>query len=91
MGSGSPSLVRIVPPLASQDLASKSVAQQNIHNVVLGNTLFKTWYPSYYPDELVGKEVDRLYVCQWCFKYSRETVPYIGHLVCINDHLKYKY
>ena len=81
MGSGSPSIARIIPPLSTQGLASKVVARQNIHHVVLGNILFKTWYPSYYPEEIVGKGVERLHVCQWCFKYSKEIMSYICHLV----------
>lgn len=54
-------------------------ALRNIKNVVLGDTLFQTWYPSFYPEELVGKTADRLYVCRWCFKYSKEAEPYVAH------------
>ena len=53
----------------------------DIHHIVLGDILFDTWYPSFYPDELVGKELDRLYVCQSCFKYSKEQQQYLAHLV----------
>ncbi|KAG8529335.1 uncharacterized protein KY384_005971 [Bacidia gigantensis] len=51
----------------------------DIHHVVLGDILFDTWFPSFYPDELVGKELDRLYICQWCFKYSKEQQQYLTH------------
>lgn len=74
-------IARVVPPSSQQHSPVKAVANQTVHHVVLGDALFKTWYPSYYPDELVGKEVERLYVCQWCFKYSREIMPYLGHVV----------
>ncbi|KZF21786.1 hypothetical protein L228DRAFT_261915 [Xylona heveae TC161] len=52
----------------------------NIRNVVLGDLLFRTWYPSFYPDDLVGRDLERLYVCRWCFKYSRELIPFLRHL-----------
>jgi len=53
----------------------------NVQTVVLGDILFKTWYPSFYPEELVGRTTDRLYVCRWCFRYSRELLPFLGHAV----------
>lgn len=28
----------------------------------------------------MGRKVERLYVCQWCFKYSKELVGFLGHL-----------
>ena len=64
--------------------AKKSGADRNVLKVVRGDLLFDTWYGSFYPDELVGgakSEVDRLYVCRWCFKYSRELMPYMAHVV----------
>ncbi|KAL9615406.1 MAG: hypothetical protein Q9204_008776, partial [Flavoplaca sp. TL-2023a] len=33
----------------------------SIQHVALGDILFKTWYPSYYPEGLVGRGLDRLY------------------------------
>ena len=79
MGTLPPSLVhpsnRIAPPAKT--------AKLNVQHVVLGDLLFKTWYPSYYPEDLVGREVDRLHVCQWCFKYCRELAPFLAHRVCI--------
>ena len=55
--------------------------EPNVLNVVLGNLLIKPWYPSFYAEDLVGKVVDRLYVCQACFRYSRELMPYLAHMV----------
>ena len=66
---------------ASYPPAKRTHADLNILNVVLGNLLIKPWYPSFYPKELVGQRTERLYVCQWCFKYSKELVPYVSHLV----------
>jgi MYST family zinc finger domain len=52
----------------------------NIREVVLGDMWIAPWYPSFYPEELVGTNLDRLYVCPHCFKYTKELVPYRGHL-----------
>ena len=54
----------------------------NVLEVVFGSLLIKPWYPSFYPEGLVGRKVERLYVCQWCFKYSKELMGFLGHLVC---------
>ncbi|MCJ1402053.1 hypothetical protein MMC11_005272 [Xylographa trunciseda] len=59
-------------------------AARNVLNVVLGDILFPTWYPSFYPEELVGKDTDRLYVCQSCFKYTKEAVPFLAHVEACN-------
>ncbi|KAF2753610.1 hypothetical protein EJ05DRAFT_444564 [Pseudovirgaria hyperparasitica] len=53
--------------------------QPNIFNVVLGNVQIKPWFPSFYPEELVTPPTERLLVCQWCFKYSKEIFPYLTH------------
>jgi hypothetical protein len=61
----------------------KNPLDPNVLEVVFGNLLIKPWYPSFYPEELVGRTVERLYVCQWCFKYSRELLAFWGHVrVC---------
>jgi hypothetical protein len=60
---------------------SKPAMEPNVKEVVLGNLWINTWYPSFYSEELVGKVLDRLYVCQWCFKYTKNLVPYIDHTV----------
>lgn len=95
MAPRSPTLTSAGPPLAPPTMmatsspktikrkASLPGPERNIDNVVLGDILFKTWYPSFYPDELVGRErAERLYVCRWCFRYSKELMPYLGHVVC---------
>lgn len=61
--------------------------EPNVLNVVLGNLLIKPWYPSFYPEDLVGKVVDRLYVCQACFRYSKELMPFLAHMVRIRRAL----
>jgi hypothetical protein len=50
--------------------------------------LFRAWYPSRHVKEIVGREVvdgkemlERLYVCKWCFKYSKELMAWRGHTV----------
>lgn len=59
---------------------SKPMATPNVANVVLGNLHIKPWYPSFYPEDLVGgRKADWLYVCQWCFKYTPEIMKYCAH------------
>lgn len=61
----------------------KQSNERNVKHVVLGDLLFKTWYQSIYPEELVGKNTDRLYVCRWCFRYSCDVHAYADHMrVC---------
>lgn len=61
----------------------KPPADRSVKSVVLGDLLFKTWFHSIYPEELVGKDTDRLYVCPWCFRYSCNVDAYTGHMrVC---------
>lgn len=84
MGSLSTSSVSIAPPSPSvRQAVPKAIADRNVHHVVLGDILFKTWYPSFYPEELVGRDLERLYVCQWCFKYSKELMPFLAHTVVL--------
>jgi len=61
--------------------SQKPPSGPNVLEVVFGSLLIQPWYPSFYPEELVGRRVERLYVCQWCFKYSKELAGFIGHLV----------
>ncbi|PGH36074.1 hypothetical protein GX50_01086 [[Emmonsia] crescens] len=65
---------------ASSRASSKPGPDRNVKNVVLGNIIFKTWFHSLYPEELVGKDTDRLYVCRWCFRYSCDKDAYLGHI-----------
>lgn len=56
--------------------------QRNVANVVLGNLHIKPWYPSFYPEDLVGgRKADWLYVCQGCFRYTSEIMKYSAHCV----------
>lgn len=68
----------------------KALTDHKVLSVVLGNVAFKTWYPSFYPEELIGKDVDRLYICQWCFKYSKEMVPFVAHMVILPCRTKWE-
>ena len=54
-------------------------AARNVKHVVLGDLLFQTWYQSIYPEDLVSKDTDRLYVCRWCFRYSCDADAYTKH------------
>ena len=65
----------------SGSLRAAAAAGPNVDEVVFGSLPIKPWYPSFYPEELVGRRVDRLYVCQWCFKYTKELTGFIKHLV----------
>src|ERR1700761_4539820 len=52
----------------------------NVANVVIGNLHVKPWYPSFYPEEMIGgRKTEWLYVCQWCFKYTHEIMKYSAH------------
>ncbi|KAL8760544.1 MAG: hypothetical protein Q9184_003271 [Pyrenodesmia sp. 2 TL-2023] len=64
---------------SSKSSPSPKSAGHKVQQVVLGDIVFGTWYLSFYPEEIVGRDVDRLYVCQWCFKYCREVVPFLAH------------
>lgn len=66
----------------------KPSATPNVLEVVFGSLLIKPWYPSFYPEELVGRKVERLYVCQWCFKYTKELTGFIKHLVSSNHPMR---
>lgn len=51
----------------------------NVKQVVLGDLLFRTWFQSIYPEDLVSKDQERLYICRWCFRYSCDANPYVRH------------
>ncbi|MCJ1311880.1 hypothetical protein MMC25_005553 [Agyrium rufum] len=71
----------LTPASKSRKVGAKIVVPRTISSVVFGDKLFKTWYPSLYPEELVGKDVERLHVCLLCFRYS--TLP--SHMY---DHMQ---
>jgi hypothetical protein len=54
-------------------------AQRNVKEVILTDLRIEAWYPSFYPEDLVGRAVDRLYVCTWCFRYSTQLVQFLEH------------
>ncbi|RMZ30160.1 hypothetical protein D0859_05736 [Hortaea werneckii] len=58
--------------------------QGSVANLFLGNLHIKPWYPSFYPEDLVGgRKAERLYVCQWCFRYTPDIVKYSAH--CLRE------
>ncbi|KAG8628675.1 hypothetical protein KVT40_002540 [Elsinoe batatas] len=70
-------------PISHTSERTRKHAEHNVQSVVLGNLLIKPWYPAFYPQELIGNKVERLYVCQWCFRYSKELMPFVAHMkVC---------
>ena len=76
----------VLPTAPALDGSPKASVDPNVLEVVFGSLLIKPWYPSFYPEELVGRRVERLYVCQWCFKYSKELMAFLGHLVGFSLH-----
>lgn len=82
--------VSLTPSLSSStskpSAAAAPTLERNVDNVVLGDILFRAWYPSRHVKEIVGREVveekemlERLYVCKHCFKYSKELMGWVGH------------
>ena len=57
--------------------------------VVFGDVMFKAWYPSWYPKEIIGEKaldgkglgivVQTLYVCKKCFGYGKEVHDWVRH------------
>jgi hypothetical protein len=75
-----PSQPVLTSPRQTNSVPSSSPMPPNIANVVLGNLHIKPWYPSFYPEELIGgRRAEWLYVCRWCFKYTPEIVKFVGH------------
>lgn len=62
---------------------AKQNADRGVKRVVLGDLCFQTWYHSIYPEELVSKDAELLYVCRWCFRYTCDAGAYASHVkVC---------
>lgn len=78
-------------PTSKPDAASSKKQKKHsdvmIKMVVLGNQQMVPLYCSHYPVELVGKEVERLFVCEYCFKYTNDVSKMVGHLVSPLDSL----
>ncbi|KAG9243628.1 histone acetyltransferase [Calycina marina] len=67
-------------------LADKLAHERNVKEVALGDLLFDTWYPSWFPDEVIpdkqrGKGIVQttMYVCKWCFAYHRDPEIWAQH------------
>lgn len=57
----------------------------NILNVALGDKLIGPSYPSIYREEIVtGEPVETLYICERCFRYSKEAVLLLAHKVRVS-------
>ncbi|CEL07467.1 Putative Histone acetyltransferase [Aspergillus calidoustus] len=66
--------------MATDDTSSHAKpSTRNVQHVVLGNLRFQTWYQSIYPEDLVSKETDTLYVCRWCFRYACDVNTHATH------------
>ncbi|KAL2815543.1 acyl-CoA N-acyltransferase [Aspergillus granulosus] len=66
--------------MATDDSSSHAnPSARNVKHVVLGNLRFQTWYQSIYPEDLVSKETDTLYVCRWCFRYACDVNAHATH------------
>ncbi|KAL2835002.1 acyl-CoA N-acyltransferase [Aspergillus cavernicola] len=71
--------------MASAESPSSNAKQssRNVQHVILGTLRFQTWYQSIYPEDLVSKDTDTLYVCRWCFRYACDVNTHAGHIkVC---------
>lgn len=62
------------------NIAKQPGNRAGVKRVVLGDLSFPTWYQSIYPEELVAKDTEVLYVCRWCFRYSCDAAAYAGHV-----------
>ncbi|KAK2763754.1 hypothetical protein FQN54_009371 [Arachnomyces sp. PD_36] len=67
------------PTSSLRSRPTKPTVERSVKNVVLGNILFKTWFHSLYPEDLVSNGCERLYICRWCFRYSSDLDAYAGH------------
>lgn len=66
-------------PNDSPSTHANTPADLTVKQVVLDDLLFQTWFQSIYPEDLVSKDQDRLYICRWCFRYSCDVDPYVRH------------
>ena len=68
-----------VAPKRKQSLPT----ELNVRSIVFGKCLLKPSYPSLYREEVVGKVVERLYVCPACFRYTNYLMSHLGHMVTL--------
>lgn len=66
-------------PRPTPSTITKKTGDRGVKRVVLGEISFQTWYHSIYPEELVSKQTDVLYVCRWCFRYTCDAAAYSKH------------
>lgn len=60
-----------LPPVAKQ---------LSIRKVFYGSREIAPWYPSSYHEDLIGKhELEVLYVCSTCFKYTTDLAIHAAH------------
>ncbi|KAI1917431.1 SAS complex subunit [Ophidiomyces ophidiicola] len=69
-----------MPPTSSRHVRKPPSAGSKVEQVIFGNLCFKTWYDALYPEELVSKDTETLYVCSWCFRYTCDRTAYVGHM-----------
>jgi hypothetical protein len=73
----------------SERIDREKALERNIDNVVFSDVMFKSWYPSWYPKEIIGEKaligdgkgivVQTLYVCKRCFAYSKVAEDWVRH------------
>ncbi|KAF2664490.1 histone acetyltransferase, MYST family [Microthyrium microscopicum] len=74
-----------IPPSPQQGhrrRISTAPTQKNVKEVILTDLRIEAWYPSFYPEELIGKLAERLFVCKWCFKYTTKLIQFMEHSKC---------
>jgi hypothetical protein len=74
------------PHHAADGQQQQQQQRRNVRDVILTDLRVEAWFPSFYPEELVGRGASsgagagiRLLVCKWCFKYSTKVVPFVEH------------
>jgi len=70
-------------------LEQEKSLERNIDKVIFGDIVFKSWYPSWYPKEVLGEKalsgegkgivVDKLWVCERCFGYAKDVAEGYRH------------
>ncbi|KAI5287491.1 hypothetical protein KEM54_005960 [Ascosphaera aggregata] len=64
----------------SKRLATTAAPRRTLPYVVLGNVRFRTWFDNIYPEEIVPRDTDTIYVCQYCFRYTPCEDSFVIHL-----------
>ena len=77
-------------PSRTEEKDREKALERNIDTVVFGDRMFRAWYPSWYPKEIIGEKalsdakavgivVQTLYVCSRCFGYGKEVHEWAKH------------